>query len=123
MITVVSFGYGHAPAPEADITIDTRRRLRNPSADPRMRELTGLDDPVRLHVLGTPGAVRLVEDTADLAADLQQLTGGPVTVAIGCVGGRHRSVALAEELAGVLRRDGVKTTVEHRDVHRPVIQR
>lgn len=122
MITVVSFGYGHGTPPEADVTLDTRRLLRNPSADPRMRELTGLDDPVRLHVLDTPGAVRLVEDTADLVSDLHHLTGGPVTVAIGCVGGRHRSVALAEELAGVLRRDGVKTEVEHRDVHRPVIQ-
>lgn len=121
-VYVISFGYGHAPAPEADLTLDTRRLLRNPHHDPRMRELTGLDEVVRRHVLATPGAVRLISNTAVLAADLHAQTRALVTVAVGCVGGRHRSVAIAEELAATLHSDGIKTSVTHRDVHRPVIQ-
>ncbi|TQS30074.1 RNase adapter RapZ [Microbispora sp. KK1-11] len=122
-VHVTSFGYGHGPAPEADLTVDARRHLRNPHADPAMRELTGLDEAVRQHVLTTPGAARLIHNTAVLAADLHAQTRAPVTVAVGCVGGRHRSVAISEEIAATLRSDGVKATVTHRDVHRPVIQK
>jgi UPF0042 nucleotide-binding protein len=122
-VHVTSFGYGHAPAPEADLTVDARRHLRNPHADPAMRDLTGLDEAVRQHVLATPGAARLIHNTTVLVADLHAQTRAPVTVAVGCVGGRHRSVAIAEEVAATLRSDGVKATVTHRDVHHPVIQK
>lgn len=122
-VYVISFGYGHAPAPEADLTLDTRRLLRNPHHDPRMRELTGLDEVVRQHVLATPGAARLISTASVLVADLHVQTNAPVTVAVGCVGGRHRSVVIAEELAATLRSDGIKTSITHRDVHRDVIQR
>lgn len=125
-VVVTSFGYGHAPAPEANITIDARRHLRNPHEDPAMRTLTGLNDRVRAHVRDTPGASWLVANTAlmargllDSVADARQHL---VTVATGCVGGRHRSVALAEDIALTLRAQGIGVEVEHRDIDKPVIQ-
>ncbi|MFI8351297.1 ATPase [Streptomyces sp. NPDC085596] len=125
-VVITSFGYGHSPAPEADITLDTRRHLRNPHADPAMRDLTGLDSAVRQHVLTTPGARHLITNTAvmvqilltDVADARQRL----VTVATGCVGGRHRSVAIAEEITVSPRALGVGVEVEHRDIDKPVIQ-
>lgn len=126
-IVVTSFGYGHGPAPEADITIDARRHLRNPHSDPAMRELTGLNPAVRQHVLDTPGARRLIDHTTALARDLLADAAQPrfrlVTVAVGCVGGRHRSAALAEEITVALRAAGIGAEVEHRDIDKPVIQR
>ncbi|MEO3892156.1 RNase adapter RapZ [Nonomuraea sp. B5E05] len=124
VVEITSFGYGHADPPEADIVVDARRRFRNPHADPRMRELTGLAESVRCHVLATPGVAAVIRRTAQLAADLTTTTvGGPVSVAVGCVGGRHRSVAMAQAIATELADAGLPVAVVHRDVHRPVIQR
>lgn len=124
---VVSFGYGHDAPPRADVTIDARRHLRNPHHNPAMRQLTGLDAAVRDHVLSTPGARRLIEHVAamarDLLVDVANANWQLVTVAVGCVGGRHRSVALAEEITAALRADGIGAVVEHRDVDKPVIQK
>lgn len=122
-VVITSFGYGHAPAPEADLTIDARRHLRNPHADPTMRQLTDLDAVVRKHVLATPGAHQLIRHAAATAKDLLAVARQhPVTVAVGCVGGRHRSTAIAREIGAPLQAQGVAVAVEHRDVHRPVIQ-
>ncbi|MFE5329429.1 NUDIX domain-containing protein [Embleya sp. NPDC056575] len=121
-VRIVSFGYGHGPAPTADLTYDLRRRFRNPHADPAMRELTGLDRAVYDHVLATPGIDRVARSAADLAADLRLgLGAGPITVATGCVGGRHRSVALACRIAEVLTDYGALVDLVHRDVHRPLL--
>lgn len=124
---VQSFGYGHGEPPRADITIDTRRHLRNPHANRAMRQLTGLDAVVRDHVLATPGARRVIEHAADMARDLLVDVANAnwqlVTVGVGCVGGRHRSVAVAEEVGVALRAAGVGVVVEHRDVDKPVIQK
>ncbi|MER7369669.1 RapZ C-terminal domain-containing protein [Nonomuraea wenchangensis] len=124
-VEITSFGYGHADPPEADIVVDARRRFRNPHADPAMRELTGLQESVRAHVLATPGVAAVVRRTAQLAAELTNATaaGGPVRVAVGCVGGRHRSVAMAEAIAAELAGAGLSVALVHRDVDRPVIQR
>ncbi|MFG1620191.1 ATPase [Nonomuraea wenchangensis] len=125
-VEITSFGYGHAAAPQADIVVDARRRFRNPHADPAMRELTGLQESVRAHVLATPGVAAVVRRTAQLAAELTTTTGaagGPVSVAVGCVGGRHRSVAMAEAIAAELAGAGLPVALVHRDVARPVIQR
>ncbi|MGW4476981.1 RapZ C-terminal domain-containing protein [Nonomuraea sp. NPDC004354] len=124
---IVSFGYGHSPAPGADLTIDARRHFRNPHHDPRMRELTGLDMAVRHHVMATSGVRSLVSNSAswvrDVIDEASTETSRPVTVAVGCVGGRHRSVAIAEWIAETLRGHGVRVAVAHRDVDKPVIQR
>ncbi|MEV6985015.1 RNase adapter RapZ [Sphaerisporangium sp. NPDC051017] len=127
VVVVESFGYGHGPAPEADLTIDARRHLYNPHRDPRMRYLTGLDEQVRAHVLATPGAANQVGNAVTFALclliDVTHDSGELVTLAVGCAGGRHRSVAMAEAIAAGLRAAGVVVEVRHRDVGKPVIQR
>ncbi|MEV4753022.1 RNase adapter RapZ [Streptosporangium sp. NPDC049248] len=123
-VVVTSFGYGHSPAPEADLTLDARRHLRNPHHDPAMRTLTGLDRVVREHVLATPGAQATITTAITFARDLHAQVNGQrlVTIAVGCVGGRHRSVAIAAEVVAGLNACGLDALVAHRDVGRPVIQ-
>lgn len=122
---ITSFGYRHAEPPPAQITIDVRTLLRDPYVDPRMRALTGRDRAVRDHVQATPGATRLVVATAQLVAglldDVADAKGVRVDVAIGCAGGRHRSVALADLIAVELGSLGHRTSVTHRDIRLPVL--
>ncbi|MFE3206305.1 hypothetical protein [Embleya sp. NPDC059237] len=120
-IRVVSFGYGHGPAPDAHITVDLRPRFRNPHHDPSMRERTGLDADVYAHVLATPGIEILIAGIARAALDMHTAIGGPVVVATGCVGGRHRAVGAARRLADHITAAGIAVDVHHRDVHRPVL--
>ncbi|MGI8309421.1 RapZ C-terminal domain-containing protein [Saccharopolyspora hattusasensis] len=122
-VVAISFGYGHAPAPRADITLDVRRHFRNPHHDPAMRYLTGQDQAVRDHVLDTPGVLRLIEDTADLVRNLLNASAATnqVLVAVGCVGGRHRSVAIAEGIAAAVVIGGINAAVSHRDIDREVL--
>lgn len=120
-ITVTSFGYGHSSAPEADLTVDARRRLRDPHVDPAMRQLTGHDEVVRNRVLATPGAEVLALNIVATAWDFYRHTGQPITIAIGCAGGRHRSVVLAETIGDELRAYGIAAVVTHRDVDKPVL--
>ncbi|MBF6511080.1 ATPase [Nocardia farcinica] len=122
-VMVVSFGYGHAPAPRADLVLDVRRRFRNPHHDPAMRQLTGLDDRVRQHVLDTPGVTGLIDTSTTLVRGLLTATADApsVRVAVGCVGGRHRSVAIAEEIATTLEAAGIGVLVRHRDIDRDVL--
>lgn len=124
-VVIESFGYLHGPPPGASIILDVRTVLRNPHADPAMRELRGLDQPVRDHVLATLGARGIVQSAARMVATLltcQLPHRGQVRFAIGCASGRHRSVALAEELRDVLAKRGVDVAVSHRDVSRPVVE-
>lgn len=123
-VEILSFGFLHGVAPDADITLDLRRAFRDPHVDPRMRELTGRDRLVRRTVLGTSGVRRLLRATTRL---VQAYAKGPsvdrIVVGSGCAGGRHRSVVVAEQLARSLRRRGHAVVVTHRDLHRPVVQR
>ncbi len=119
---VVSFGYDHATAPDADMTLDLRDRFRNPHRDPAMRELTGLHEPVRGHVLHTPGIRTTIEAAARFATGMAG-AGLDCVIAAGCVGGRHRSVAVAVEIGRALEDRGIPVRVVHRDIDRPVIQR
>lgn len=120
-ITLVSFGYKYGTPTDADIVIDCRF-LDNPHWVPELRPLTGLDEPVREHVMGQPGAVEFCDRFADLLglmADGYRSEGKHfVTVAIGCTGGRHRSVAIVREIADRLGPVGAHVTVDHRDVDR-----
>ncbi|MEO3813329.1 RNase adapter RapZ [Sphaerisporangium sp. B11E5] len=121
-IRIISFGYGHPDAPPmADLTVDTRRQLRNPHHDPIMRDLTGLDAAVRRHVLATPGATCVIDIAAAYALSMRAAGGQVVRVAIGCTGGRHRAVALAEAVAARVRAGGVPAEVVHRDVAKPLL--
>lgn len=123
-INIVSFGYGHGPAPDAHLTLDVRHLLRDPHIEPAMRHMTGLDAAVVANVLRQPGAVQLAEGTAGVVRGLAGHT-DRVLLAVGCVGGRHRSVVLAERIAVELRNKdrSVRVAVSHRDVAKPVIRR
>lgn len=124
-VEIISFGYGHGPAPEAHLTVDVRHHFRDPHVDPALRELTARDERVRRAVLRTPGVGELVDATAAaVRAFLAGPSAGPVTVAVGCVGGRHRSAVVADTLRIVLLDDhDIPADVRHRDIDRPVISR
>jgi UPF0042 nucleotide-binding protein len=113
---VISFGYGHAPAPTADLVLDLRALLRNPHHNPQMRHRTGLDPDVYQHVMATPGAERLAHGITATAIALAEDTGGHVTIAWGCTGGRHRSVGLARRTHELLHATGAAVDLEHRDI-------
>ena len=121
-IDVVTFGFKYGIPLEADLVFDVRF-LTNPYWEPDLKPLSGLEEPVRDYVLGQPAAARFLE----LVAELLELTAPAyraegkerLRVALGCTGGYHRSIALAEELAGRLRRlDGVAVSVFHRELGR-----
>lgn len=86
--------------------------------------MTAHDKPVRTAVLSTPGIVDLVAATA---AAVNAFAAGPsaglITVADGCAGGRHRAPTFAQALADRLTADGHTVTVQHRDLHLPVVSR
>jgi RNase adapter protein RapZ len=118
-LTVLSFGYKHGLPLDADLVFDCRF-LPNPHWIEELRPQTGLDEPVRDYVLGQPAAREFLGHLADLFAQLlpAYIAEGKayLTIAMGCTGGRHRSVALAERVATVLRRQGYALSVVHRDV-------
>jgi UPF0042 nucleotide-binding protein len=119
--SVVSFGFKHGIPLDVDLVFDCRF-LPNPHWVPELRGLTGLDAPVRDFVLGN-------DETKELLGCLDDLFGlllpayvregkSYLSIAIGCTGGRHRSVVLAEELADRIRQQGYAPVVHHRDIER-----
>jgi UPF0042 nucleotide-binding protein len=121
VITVMSFGYKHGLPLDADMVLDVRF-LPNPHWVDSLRPLSGRDRPVRDYVLEQTGAEDFVDRTRDLMTVLlpgyQKEGRHYLTVAIGCTGGRHRSVVLAEALAETIREKGFNVNVLHRDVDR-----
>jgi UPF0042 nucleotide-binding protein len=119
--TLVSFGYKHGLPLDTDLVIDCRF-LPNPHWVDELRSLTGLDEPVREYVLGQPIAAEFLADLRRLLTLLlpAYLAEGKsyLTIAFGCTGGRHRSVAISEEIAAGLRAGGFDLRVTHRDVGR-----
>ncbi len=118
-VTVYSFGFKHAAPADADIVMDVRF-LPNPYYDPEMRTMTGLDKKVRDYVLynsETEAFMSRMNALLDcimpgyVAEGKQQLA-----IAIGCTGGQHRSVAIAEAIGDYLRRSGYRVSVAHRDL-------
>ena len=119
--TVMSFGFKYGIPVDADIVLDVRF-LPNPYWVPELRERTGLDGSVNDYVLDRPEArefLTLVAGLVDLVADGFLREGKRyITVAIGCTGGKHRSVAMSENLSARLVKSGVETLVMHRDLGR-----
>lgn len=120
-VTVVSFGYKHGLPLDADLVFDTRF-LPNPHYVEELRARSGLDPEVRQYVLASERArhfsERLLEMVLFLLPELEREGRTDVTVAVGCTGGRHRSVAVAEELVRALRERGYQARARHRDIHR-----
>jgi UPF0042 nucleotide-binding protein len=119
--TVVSFGFKYGLPVDADIVVDVRF-LPNPHWVDELRPFSGLDPQVRDYVLSSEGAQEFLERYADLLrlviAGYNREAKRYLTLAIGCTGGKHRSVALAEQIGAVLTAEGVETRVQHRDLGR-----
>lgn len=118
-VEIISFGYLHGEAPHAHLVLDLRTHFRDPHVDPALRYLTARDVEVRDAVLRTPGIRALVDATAAAVRAYQDgPTPAPITVAVGCAGGRHRAATVAMELASQ-----TSATVVHRDLIKPVVER
>ncbi len=122
IVTLLSFGFKHGVPPGLDLLFDIRF-LPNPHFVPELRERTGKDPQVVEFLRAQP-------DTQETLAHLENLLRfllpryrregrSYVTIGIGCTGGRHRSVMLAEEIARALRREGYRIRIAHRDIEKP----
>jgi UPF0042 nucleotide-binding protein len=120
-LSMVTFGYKYGLPVDADVVIDCRL-LPNPHWVPELRPLTGEDQPVRDYIFEQPGAAEFLDAASDLLRRYEKgyISEGKqyATIAVGCTGGRHRSVAIATELAGRLRADGIEVVLSHRDKDR-----
>ena len=118
VVNVVSFGFKHGTPRDADMVLDVRF-LDNPHWVDELRPLTGLDQAVADYVFSGPLAKEFMERLCALLDIMVPafIEDGKryLTIAIGCTGGRHRSVALAERLAEYLMRFDVRVQIEHRD--------
>jgi RNase adapter protein RapZ len=117
-VNIVSFGFKNGTPRDADIVLDCRF-LPNPHWVDELRPYTGTDQPVRDYVLGQPATGEFLER---LQALLDVMVPGFIaegkrylTIAVGCTGGKHRSVVVGEEIAEHIRSLGVPVQVEHRD--------
>jgi UPF0042 nucleotide-binding protein len=119
--TIISFGYKFGLPLDADIVLDVRF-LPNPHWIPELREFTGLDENVRDYVLEQDATSEFIKKSNDLFETLLEGYGAEgrhyLTVAIGCTGGRHRSVVLAEVLGSHIASLGYGAKVIHRDAER-----
>ena len=122
-VTITTYGvlHGGPPAAVDPVAVDLTGALRNPASDPAMIELTGLDTRVRDHVMSTPGAVEIRDQALALIEEVAR-SGDSVDVLVFCRGGRHRSVAMGEEIRDVLTAQGVDVRVVHRDVEKAVVR-
>ncbi|MEA2001961.1 MAG: RNase adapter RapZ [Actinomycetota bacterium] len=121
-VDVISFGFKRGTPRVVDVLFDVRF-LPNPHWVPELRPQTGHDAPVREHVLTADDAVEFVAKTMDLLRFLlpryESEGKAYLTIGVGCTGGRHRSVALANEFTRLLREDGFDANVSHRDTPVP----
>lgn len=120
-ISVVSFGFKNGLPPDVDNVFDVRF-LPNPHWVTELRELTGLDREVRDYVLSSEEAgrfLRLLEELLAFLVPCYEAEGKAyLSVAVGCTGGQHRSVVLAEEIGRSIRAHGRPVAVLHRDIGR-----
>jgi RNase adapter protein RapZ len=118
---VMSFGFKYGIPVDADLVADLRF-LPNPYWDPKLKELTGLDAAVNDYVVASAQAQEFLTKYAELIDLVEDgyLREGKrfVTIAMGCTGGKHRSVAMAENLSARLVKSGVEVRVVHRDLGR-----
>jgi UPF0042 nucleotide-binding protein len=120
-VSIRSFGFKHGSPRDVDLLFDVRF-LPNPHWVPELRDLRGTDEPVREYVLTADGAKEFVDRVDDLLAFLiprfQAEGKSYLSIGIGCTGGHHRSVAIAEELEKRVSQHGVRAAARHRDIER-----
>jgi len=123
IISVVSFGFKYGIPLDSDLVFDVRF-LPNPFYIPELKSFSGNDEPVRNYVLGTPETIGFLERLNGMLEFLipNYLKEGKrqLIVSIGCTGGRHRSVTIANELYSKLHEDGRKVNIEHRDINEDI---
>ena len=119
VITCMSFGYKYGIAMEADLVFDVRC-FPNPFYVPELKQMTGLDEAVRQYVFSHQTAmdfmVKLYEMVDFLIPLYAEEGKSQLTIAIGCTGGKHRSVAMTEALAAHLQSTGLHAITVHRDI-------
>ena len=119
IVSVMSFGFKYGVPPEADMVFDARC-LPNPYYELELRDYSGLDFPVREFVFKSDCANEYMEKICDMTGFLMPLFmeegKSSLMTAIGCTGGRHRSVAMAEKLAAYLNEIGYECEIYHRDI-------
>lgn len=117
-VTLTSFGYKHGLPRDADLIFDVRF-LPNPHWVKELRPLRGTDAPVRDYVLSFPEAKEFLAKVKDLLGFLipkyEEEGKSYLAIGIGCTGGHHRSVALAEEVRSWLEEEGLAASISHRD--------
>jgi len=120
-VFVTSFSYREGMPREADLVFDVRF-LANPHYDPRLRPLSGLDTAVGEHIAADPAFAPFVGSLERMLVPLlprfESEGKSYLTIAVGCTGGRHRSVFVAERLARLLEEHGQRVAVRHRDLDR-----
>ena len=118
-VSIRSFGFKHGAPRDVDLLFDVRF-LPNPHWIPELKDLRGTDDAVGEYVLGSDGAKEFIDRIDELLAFViprYQVEGKSyLSIGIGCTGGHHRSVAIAEELKRRVSEHDVKATVRHRDI-------
>ncbi len=120
-VGVMSFGFKYGVPPEADLLFDVRF-LPNPHYDPELRPYTGEEPKVSTFVLDNPDATEFLDRVRGLLKFLiPRYAAEPksyLTIAVGCTGGRHRSVAVARALIGFVREMDCSARLRHRDIAR-----
>ncbi len=118
-LVIMSFAFSRGEPPEANLVFDMRF-LRNPHWQEHLRPLSGLDEPVGAYIAGDDAYVDALTRIEALLTTLLPLyqtdEKAQVRVAFGCTGGRHRSVHVAEHVAGRLRAAGFSPRLDHRDL-------
>lgn len=114
-----SFGFKHGVPQDSDYVFDVRF-LPNPNYVPELHTLSGKDAPVQKYLAGFADFKKFIEKAEALLEFISSVYGNTgkkqVHIAIGCTGGRHRSVAVCEALAANLKKDGSKVIIDHRDI-------
>lgn len=120
-LKLMSFGYKYGLPVQFDTVLDMRC-MENPFWVPELRAMSGMDAPVRDYIFDNPNSAAYIgslETMLSLQIALVQTRGkDEVSVAVGCTGGQHRSVAVTEHLAHVFRAAGIAVEVTHRDLRK-----
>ena len=120
-LMVVSFGFKYGVPQEADLVIDVRC-LPNPFYVPELKNLTGLDQPVVDYVMQSPESqefLRRIESFLEYALPLYVKEGkSQLMIAVGCTGGKHRSITFARKIGEFCQKLGYAPSVQHRDAKR-----
>ncbi|MCJ7689850.1 MAG: RNase adapter RapZ [Clostridiaceae bacterium] len=123
VITVLSFGFKYGIPVDSDLVFDVRF-LPNPYYIPELKKYSGNDKPVRDYVLDFEGTKTFIDKLQDmliyLIPNYKKEGKRQLIVSIGCTGGRHRSVAIANKIYEILEHSGYKVNIDHRDIYEDV---